>query len=127
MSLVAARMRACVRACVPACLPRMRACAAACVHPRTTVFSFDHTATIRLRKRAYVRVRTHDTRVNEVTSGVDARKEETKGGNRRRRGGEKERRGHGVRNLFLSGIYHSTTAPVYALLGDASVCVRRID
>lgn len=29
-------------------------------------------------------------------------------------------------NPLLSGIYHSATVPVYALLGEARVCVRRI-
>lgn len=123
-------MRACVRACLPACRACVRARLRACIRAPQSFLSTTRSRYVfenALTRERYVRVRTHDTRVNEVTSGVDARKEETKGGNRRRRGGEKERRGHGVRNLFLSGIYHSTTAPVYALLGDASVCVRRID
>lgn len=71
----------------------MRACAAACVHPQSFLSTTRSSKACSLTRERYMRVRTHDTRVNEVTSGVDAWKEERRQGigegvERKRRDGD---------------------------------------
>lgn len=99
MSLVVARMRA--------CLPAAHACVRASAH--RTLF-FRATTTMRLRKRTHVR----------YTSGVDARKEGTgdEGIGEDEEG--KRRDGNAAcETSFLSDIYHASLRA----LADASACV----